>query len=184
MPEYKVVITGSSGSGKTSIVNRHVYDTFSSDMSTTIGVEFSHKHVDGETKLVLWDTAGQERFQSMTGSFYRNAQAVMFVFDISSRESFFGLEQCWRQYNVYGNAQKSVSILVANKTDLPRVITSEEARAWAVQKGMFYEEVSAKTPQNIQRAFDTLIRQMKQLPEVQKETVQLKSAPTSDRCCY
>lgn len=184
MATFKVIITGSSGSGKTSILNQHVYGYFSPEMKTTIGVEFSHKDVDGETKVVFWDTAGQERFRSMIGAYYRDAQAVMFVFDVSSRESFHGLEQCWREYNVYGNAQTSVAIVVANKMDLSRVVSAEEARAWAVQKGLFYEEVSAKTGEGIEKAMDTLIRQMRELPEVRKETVQLKSAPKSDRCCY
>lgn len=184
MTVYKVVIAGTAGSGKTSIVNQHVYGQFCVDMKTTIGVEFSHKDVDGETKVVFWDTAGQERFQSMTGSYYRNAQAVMFVFDVSSRESFYGLEQSWREYNVYGNVQTSVAIVVANKIDLSRCVSAEEGRAWAVQKGLFYEEVSAKTGKGLEKAMDTLIRQMRELPEVKKQTVQLKSAPKSDRCCY
>lgn len=184
MTVYKVVIAGSAGSGKTSIVNQHVYGQFCADMKTTIGVEFSHKDVDGDTKVVFWDTAGQERFQSMTGSFYRNAQAVMFVFDVSSRESFYGLEQCWREYSVYGNVRASVAIVVANKIDLSRSVSGEEARAWAVQKGLFYEEVSAKTSEGLQNAMDMLIRQLRELPEVKKETVRLQSAPTSDRCCY
>lgn len=184
MSVFKVVIAGSSGSGKTSIINQYVYGEFDSDLRTTIGVEFSHKDIDEHTKVTFWDTAGQEKFQGMTPSYYRNAQAVMLVYDISSRESFYSLEQWWREYNAYGNVQKSVAIVVGNKTDLSRQVSAEEARAWAVQKSLFYDEVSAKNNDGIARAMDTLIRQMRELPEVKKETVRLQSAPTSDRCCY
>lgn len=184
MPLYKVVIAGSAGSGKSSIINQYVYGTFDSNAQATIGVEFSHKDIDGETKLTLWDTAGQERFSSMTGSYYRNAHAVMLVYDISSRESFYNLEQWWREYNAYGNVQKSVAIVIGNKTDLERNVSEEEARAWAVQKSLLYDEVSAKNNDGIQRAMNSLIRQMRDLPEVKAETVRLREQPKSDRCCY
>ena len=81
---------------------------------------------------------------------------------------FFGLEQWWREYTVYGNAQESVALLMGNKTDRERQVTEEEARAWAVQKNMCCEEVSAKLNDGISRAFDTLIRQLKQLPQVKR----------------
>lgn len=184
MSAYKIILAGNAGSGKTSLINRYVYEVFDATAQSTIGVEFSHKDLDGNIKLSFWDTAGQERFQSMTGSYYRGAHAVMFVYDVSDRHSFFGLEQWWREYTVYGNAQESVALLVGNKTDRERQVTEEEARAWAVQKNMCYEEVSAKLNDGISRAFDTLIRQLKQLPQVQKETIEFKSAPKSDRCCF
>lgn len=184
MPAYKVVVAGSAGSGKTSIVNQYVYGTFDEYSQSTIGIEFSHKDVDGETKISLWDTAGQERFMSMTGSYYRNAHAVMFVYDVSSRESFYSLEQWWREYNAYGNVQKSTAIVVGNKTDLQREVSEEEARAWSVQKSLVYDEVSAKNNDGIERVMCTLIRQMRTLPEVKAETVRLKAEPKSDRCCY
>ena len=184
MLTYKVVVAGCSGSGKTSIVNQYVYGTFDEDTQSTIGIEFSHKNVEGETKIAFWDTAGQERFQSMTSSFYRNAHAVMFVYDVSSRDSFYSLEQWWREYNAYGHVQKSTAIVVGNKRDLQRKVSEEEARAWSVQKSLLYDEVSAKTNDGIERAMSTLIRQMRALPEVKAETVRLQAEPKSDRCCY
>ena len=184
MPVYKVVIVGSAGSGKTSIVNQYVYNAFDNEMRSTIGIEFTHKTVGHETKLIFWDTAGQERFQSVTSSFYRNAHAIMFVYDVSSYDSFYKLEQWWREYNAYGNAQKSVAVVVGNKIDLDRAVPAEEGRAWAVQKGLFYEEVSAKDNTGISTAFDSLVRQMNELPEVKLETVKLNTTPKSDRCCY
>ena len=108
----------------------------------------------------------------------------MLVYDISSRESFYNLEQWWREYNAYGNVQKSVAIVIGNKTDLERNVSEEEARAWAVQKSLLYDEVSAKNNDGIQRAMNSLIRQMRDLPEVKAETVRLREQPKSDRCCY
>ena len=184
MSVYKVVLAGNAGTGKTSLINRYVYETFDANARSTIGVEFSHKKLEGNMRMTFWDTAGQEKFKSMTSSYYRGAHAVMFVYDVADRQSFLGLEQWWREYNVYGNAQQSVALLVGNKTDCRRQVSAEDARAWAVQKNMCYEEVSAKLNDGIGRAFDTLIGQLRQLPQVRKETIQFKSAPKSDRCCF
>jgi small GTP-binding protein len=181
---YKVVIVGDSGSGKTSLLNQYVSGTFNNLVPTTIGVEFSHKSIDRETKLTFWDTAGQERFQSLMSSFYRGAHAVMFVYDTSSVASFNSLNQWWREYKSYGDITKSVAILVGNKIDLQREVPIETARRWAVDHNICYEEVSAKTSDNITNAFDTLIHQLHRLPEVHKETIEMNAAPKSDRCCY
>ena len=181
---YKVIMVGDASTGKTSLLNQYVYNEFQSDTTSTIGIEFCHKNIDRETKITFWDTSGQEQFQSMMSSYYRGAHAVIFVFDVSNRQSFVSLEKWWRQYHAYGNTQRSIAIVVGNKCDLMREVTIEEARAWAVHKGFMYEEVSAKDNANIDPAFETAIRQMHQLPEVQTETVRLKAEPKSDRCCF
>lgn len=181
---YKVVIVGNSGTGKTSILNRYVYNKFDTLVPSTIGVEFLHKDHDDTTKLVLWDTAGQERFQSIVSSFYKGAQAIMFVYDVSSRESFDSIIGWWREYKSHGNIQKSVALLVGNKADLERIVPKEEALALAVQYGMYYEEVSAFNNSNVNNAFETLVRLLKQLPAVRQEKQKKREMPTSDRCCY
>ena len=179
-----MVIVGDSGSGKTSLLNQYVNGTFNNSVPATIGVEFLHKSIDRETNLTFWDTAGQERFQSLMSSFYRGAHAIMFVYDTASMTSFHSLNQWWREYNSYGDIRKSVAVLVGNKTDLQRKVPIEDALQWASGHSICYEEVSAKTSDNITKAFDTLIHQLHQLPEVQKETIRIKTAPKSDRCCY
>ncbi len=182
--QYKVVIVGDSAAGKTSILNRYVYEKWSTKVPTTIGVEFTHKEVNDSTKLVIWDTAGQERFQSLTSTLYRGAHAVMFVYDVSSRDSFMNLENWYRQYWSFGNISESTAMLVGNKVDLSRSVSEEEAKAWAVTKNMCYEEVSAKNNRSIDQAFATLVRRLNQLPLVRKQKFDLKNKPKSDRCCY
>lgn len=181
---YKVILVGDASTGKTSLLSRYVYGQFEFKTTPTIGIEFCHKNIDRETKITFWDTAGQERFQSLMASYYRDAHAVIFVFDVSNRESFQNLEKWWREYHAYGNTQRSIAILVGNKCDLERQISIDEARAWAMHKGFMYQEVSAKNNTNIDLAFETAIGQMHQLPEVQTETVRLKAEPKSDRCCF
>lgn len=182
--QYKVVIVGNANTGKTSLLNQYVYSKFQIHCPTTIGVEFTHVEADNETKIVICDTAGQERFQSTSGYLYRGAHAIMFVYDTTNRDSFNALEKWWRQYYCFGDIAKSVAILVGNKSDQQPQVNSEEARAWAVQKGMCYAETSAKENEHVTEAFAMLVRQLHTLPAVQKNVFMNKQKPTSERCFY
>lgn len=181
--QYKVVIVGDVNTGKTSILNQYVFSTFQVSVPTTIGVEFCHKELENETYLCLWDTAGQERFGEVNAHFYRGAHAILFVYDVSSEKSFYALEHQWRKYCSYGDKNKSVAILVGNKTDLQRAVTREMGTAWAVDKAILYEEISAKQHTEVTTLFSTVVRQLRQLPIVQ--TIRKpKYKEKSDRCCY
>ena len=99
---YKVVIVGNSGTGKTCILNRYVYCKFADNVPTTIGIEFVHKEYDDETNLVLWDTAGQERYASLAPMYYRNADGVIVVYDVTCERSFEEAKRWrWRSKRKY-----------------------------------------------------------------------------------
>ena len=83
---FKVVLSGPSGSGKSSILQRYVNDTFSEAYISTIGVDFMVKTLNvngGYVKLQIWDTAGQERYKAIVTAYYRGAHAIILVFDLS-----------------------------------------------------------------------------------------------------
>lgn len=181
---FKLVIIGNAGTGKTSLLNRYAYQKFDDHVRTTIGVEFTHKDLEGDTHLVIWDTAGQERYQSITSSLYRKAHALMFIYDVSNMESFEGLHRWWREYLSFGDRQTSVAILVGNKTDLERKVPKEMATQWAAERGFSYVEVSAYSNEGVDAAFATLIHHMRELPQVKKAQDLKSQAPKSDRCCY
>ena len=183
MSTYKIVVIGDQNSGKTSIVNRYSLGTFNSDVQNTIGVEFTHKILEDETKISIWDTAGQERYRSVTGSFYRNSEVVVFVYDIHSRQTFLNLGQWWREYIAYGE-KESILFLVGNKTDLERTVTQEEAKSWAAQYGMSYVETSALDGKGVNKLFDKIVGKLNELPKVCKEKIELRDRPKSDRCCF
>ena len=91
--KLKLLIIGDSGVGKTSILLKYVENSFTDQHIATIGVEYKTKVITkGKYKITLniWDTAGQERFKSITKSFFSNANAIIFVYDITKRESFSG----------------------------------------------------------------------------------------------
>ncbi|XP_051944075.1 ras-related protein Rab-18-B-like isoform X2 [Hippocampus zosterae] len=116
----KLLIIGESGVGKSSLLLRFTEDTFDPDQSATIGVDFKVKTlaIDGnKAKLAIWDTAGQERFRTLTPSYYRGAQGVILVYDVTKRDTFTKLENWLNELETYTTRNDIVKMLVGNKID-------------------------------------------------------------------
>ena len=88
---FKVVFAGDAAVGKTSFINRITKGVFMSNLSSTLGVDFQVKTIrvdDRNIAIQLWDTAGQERFRSVTKTYFRRADGVMLLYDVTSERSF------------------------------------------------------------------------------------------------
>tara|TARA_B110000093_G_C12807444_1_gene341415 strand:- start:112 stop:663 length:552 start_codon:yes stop_codon:yes gene_type:complete len=183
MATYKIVIVGNANTGKTSLLNRYINDEFTNYLPPTIGIEFTHKDSGDETKLVIWDTAGQERFNSITSTLYRDADAILYVYDVSNPESFTALAQWHRQGLTHCN-RDAVQVLVGNKIDLSTVVDSDVAKSWARERSMFYETACPKDGTGCVLVFSTIVSQLNRLPRVREAKIRVMELPTTDRCCY
>ena len=141
----KAILVGDTKVGKSCILGRLSDDKFHEEHNATIGVEFGVCYSpDGLIKFQVWDTAGEERFRAITRSYYRGALLIMLVFDLSSRESLESLQKTFLS-DIQSLADHTAQyLLIGNKSDLPRQITSDEAESWALQNNCFYLEMSAK----------------------------------------
>ncbi|EST06976.2 Small GTPase superfamily [Kalmanozyma brasiliensis GHG001] len=132
--EAKVVILGSQGVGKTSLVHRYTSGHFTlSSTPSTIGASFHTKKliVDSvKVRLQLWDTAGQERFRSMAPMYYRGSHAAVIVYDITSRASFMDVRG-WLDELRRNMTSGLVVHVVGAKGDLARKGGSEVELEWA-----------------------------------------------------
>ncbi|GAA96009.1 uncharacterized protein L969DRAFT_16295 [Mixia osmundae IAM 14324] len=134
MVEAKVVILGSQGVGKTSLVHTYIHGEFSNASMSTIGASFATKKIvidDVRVRLQIWDTAGQERFRSMAPIYYRGSQAAVLVYDITNEESFWDVRRWLDELN--GNTDGPIVIhIVGSKLDLAhngkRAVDLETAR--------------------------------------------------------
>ena len=154
---FKFIVIGSSGVGKTAILKRLVDDVFTGESQSTIGVEFltTTVDVDGTSiKLQIWDTAGQERFRSIAKAYFRSAIGVILVFDLSDRKSFEDLTQWLNDVHSLCDPNAVVT-LIGNKSDLvsARTVTASEAEGFAQLHQLNYLETSALGGDNIQEAF-------------------------------
>lgn len=175
---FKLLMIGDAGVGKSSMLLRFTDDSFDEHIQSTIGVDFKVKHLDVASKrikLTIWDTAGQERFRTLTSSYYRGAQGVVMVYDVTRRDSFENLEQWLKEVKLYSpnNGEGVVKLLVGNKIDLKdnRKVSREEAEAWARSQGMLFLEASAKTRTGIKQCFMEVVHKIVEDPELLVNTV-------------
>jgi len=157
---FKLLLIGDSGVGKTCVLFRFSDDTFNTTFISTIGIDFKIKTVElqgKKIKLQIWDTAGQERFHTITTSYYRGANGILLVYDITNPKSFDNISKWLR--NINEHASEDVErMLIGNKCDMEekRMISKERGEKVAEENGIKFYETSAKDNVNIEHAFITL----------------------------
>lgn len=164
---FKIILIGSSGVGKSSILQRYIQKIFNESYASTIGVDFFMKSItigDKSIKMQLWDTAGTEKFRSITTGYYRGADAAFIVFDLSAKSSFKALNEWIESYYKYSNpdVEKNV-VLIGNKSDLveQREVTQEEIDNFTkINNNIKYFEASAKEGKNIDECFNYIAEQL------------------------
>lgn len=164
---FKVMLVGDSGVGKTCLLIRYKDGSFlSGAYISTVGMDFRNKVVtvdDYKVKLQIWDTAGQERFRSVTHAYYRDAHALLLLYDVSNKTSFDNTRAWLGEINEY--AQDDVVImLIGNKADITqdRQVRTEDGERLAREYGVAFMETSAKTGCNVELAFMAVARELKQ----------------------
>jgi small GTP-binding protein len=153
---FKIIIIGDSGVGKSSLLKRAVQNTFDTNYQATIGFEFLLMHFkvnDLKIKLQIWDTCGEEMYRSLVQGFYRNTSLAIIVYDISRKKSFEALE-IWLK-DLRQHTEEGIPVfIVGNKMDLQKDISTEEAKMFSVSnRTKFFTECSAKTGENVKDIF-------------------------------
>ena len=119
MVNLKVLVVGETGVGKSSLMLRYTDEKFMPDILPTVGLDFRVKVMElagYSVKISIWDTAGQERFKNISSSYYRGAQGVVLVYDITERRTFNNLGRWLEELDRYGG-EKMVKVVVGNKRD-------------------------------------------------------------------
>jgi len=160
----KLLTLGETEVGKTSIVLRYSDDKFHDNKIATIGIDFKIKIIkkgNEKIKVSIYDTAGQERFKNIVKHYYKGANGVLLIYDITKRDTFEKLEFWLEDLKENSDNLNNLFIyLIGNKNDLEerREVDFEEANKFAKEKNIPYIEVSAKTGNNIKKLFDEMIK--------------------------
>jgi len=187
----KLLMLGDTGVGKTCLLLRYAYDSFSPTFITTIGIDFKIKRVEIDdllVKLQIWDTAGQERFRTITVSYFKGAHGIVLVYDITDRDTFESIQQWVEQIHEYADANVNV-LLVGNKCDQEeqRAVSTAEGEALAREYGIEFFETSARENVNVEACYLAIARQTKtrllesEEAAVDPETITVSSEPHHER---
>ena len=161
---FKLIIIGDSYVGKTNIMSQYIKKEFNENSKSTIGVEFGNKIIKIDDKIIkaqIWDTAGQERYKSITSAYYKGAKGAFIVYDITSKTTFNSVDKWIQDLNLYGDKNLAL-LLIGNKSDLEekRQIKKEDGEEKAKSFGLGFIETSACTGENIDKAFDILLKEV------------------------
>eukprot|EP01087_Luapelamoeba_hula_P023680 TRINITY_DN875_c0_g1_i2.p1 TRINITY_DN875_c0_g1~~TRINITY_DN875_c0_g1_i2.p1 ORF type:complete len:217 (+),score=31.94 TRINITY_DN875_c0_g1_i2:107-757(+) len=160
----KLVLIGNSGAGKTCLLMKFADNTFTETYTSTIGVDFRVKVLTlfgKRVKLQIWDTAGQERFRTICSSYYRGANGIIMVYDVTDQNSFNNIPAGWAP-EVEKNAPDHVAkLIVGTKIDLGehRVVPTEQGASMATSVNAVFIETSAKDGSGVEEAFEQVAKE-------------------------
>ena len=196
--EIKVILVGEVATGKTSLINTSIGLEFKDKIESTQSSNIMQKKmiINGKTYTInLWDTIGQEQYRSLTNLFMKGAKIVIFVYDITRKETFdqleFGINNT---KEVLGD--KPILGIVGNKSDLyvKEAVKEDFAEEYAEKKGISFSLTSAKTPKTFSYFLEELVK--KYIDKLNKninntiidglkldEQNEEKNTKTTQKCC-
>ncbi|XP_034046256.1 ras-related protein R-Ras [Thalassophryne amazonica] len=168
---YKVVVVGGGGVGKSALTIQFIQAYFVSDYDPTIEDSYTKIcNVDGkETRLDILDTAGQEEFGAMREQYMRSGEGFLLVFALNDRGSYHEIQKFHTQILRVKDCDDFPMVLIGNKSDLEqhRVISTEDAQAFARENRIHYMEASAKNRYNVDEAFLELVQIIRRFQEME-----------------
>jgi len=180
--EYKIVVLGGGGVGKSALTIRLVTDNFLDEYDPTIEDSYRKQvDIDSETVLLdILDTAGQEEFASMQDQWIREGQGFLLVFSVCNYQTFHEIEQFYTKILRVKDVESVPMVIAGNKCDLRDPLSKnqvkiEEAQKLAEKFGCRYYETSAKEKTNNEECFYQVAREIRNIEAQKKKTEKKKS---------
>ena len=162
---YKVLLLGDSTVGKTCFLIKYTDKTFQDVHMATIGLDYRLKNMTLKSgknvKLQIWDTAGQDRFRAITKNYYKGANGIILIYDVTNPQTFDNVKGWISQIREEAN-QNVLIYIVGNKIDMreERKIKTEDGEKLAGDYGFPFVETSAKEGININETFEDLVEKI------------------------
>jgi GTP-binding nuclear protein Ran len=165
--QYKVLLVGDGGVGKTTFVRRHKSGEFERKYIPTIGVEvvpltwFTNK---GQIVFNMWDTAGQEKFGVLRDGYYIGGQAAIIMFDVTSRMTYKNVPN-WHR-DIVRVCMDIPIVLCGNKVDVKERQVKPKSINFHRKKSIQYYEISVKSNYHYELPFIYLLRKLENDPNL------------------
>ena len=161
--QYKLLFLGDTSVGKTSLLLRYTEDKFDSSLPT-LGVDVKYKYLTYENKKIrldIWNTAGQERFRGITKNYYRGVNGIIFVFDMTNKDSFNKLK-VWMSDAKQNMRPGTEMVIAANKNDLEkkREVSKEAIKEFGDKNNIEIFSTSAKTGEGVGEMLTDLVSKL------------------------
>ncbi|KAJ6236659.1 ras-like protein [Anaeramoeba flamelloides] len=187
MTEYKIIIVGRGGVGKTALMVRFVQNTFIEEYDPTIEEEYRRQIViDEETyTLDILDTGGNEEYSIIRDVYMRKGDGFLIVYSINARNSFDEVQKYYEQITGAKDSDDVPIVVVGNKSDLEneRKISKYEGTDISTSLNCSFIETSAKESVNVEQAFTDLVHKInKHRLEYPKKTNSQNRRSKSNRC--
>lgn len=161
--DIKLMLIGDQAVGKSSLMVRYTEDNFYVNMLGTAGIDFKKKMItkdDKTIKVTVFDTAGHERFRKINKSYYRSVKGIILVFDITDRQTFEHVTT-WMESILENSTKDKIPqvLIIGNKFDMEpeRKVSKEEGITIAKKYNAIFTETSAKTGENVEKAYNLII---------------------------
>merc|ERR1711998_217307 len=161
MSDFKLVLIGDGGTGKTTFVKRHLTGEFEKKYEPTIGVEVHpldfHTNC-GPIRFDCWDTAGQEKFGGLRDGYYIHGQCAIIMFDVTSRLTYKNVPTWYR--DLIRICEGIPVVLCGNKVDVKNRQIKPRQVTFHRKKNLQYIEISAKSNYNFEKPFLYLAKKL------------------------
>lgn len=196
---FKIILIGDSGVGKSSILFRFNKGYYDDSIESTIGVAYNSQNMwidEASTNIVLdlWDTAGQERFDAIIPRYFRGAQGILVVFDMSSYKTIESVRKRWlEKIKIHSLDGDPIIVIVGNKNDL--VDPEDQRRLSAILEDLadkYREELrlpvltylsSAKSGENVSKIFEEITRKIYRQYTHPNPTIGLEDEYIKEKTC-
>ena len=158
----KIIILGDQYSGKTSLMNKIISNTFYNTYSATIGVDYTNIKYDYEDKIYnvsLWDTSGQEKFSFLLQSYFASVSGAIIVYDITNIGSFNAVKRWIQKFRMVKDDMDLPILVISNKMDLEsqRIVSKESLEKLKQEFNVYILETSVKNNKNLNDIFKIFI---------------------------
>ena len=163
---YKVLLLGDSSVGKTCFLLRYCDKSFQDAHLSTIGLDYRLKTLTLKNKksikLQIWDTAGEDRFRAITKNYYKGANGIILIYDVTNLQTYENVKNWITQIREEANPNVII-YLAGNKIDIPeesRAVKTSDGQKIAEEYQLPFKETSAKDGMNVNEIFQELVEKI------------------------